>query len=142
MNKKDVYFFVDKRFVLLIILFYLAAGCCTSISSRIVAPSLVILISPIESTSILSIPLGPKLVLTNSATILAAVILFLLASLSFVSVVPSFKTRIGTCWPWFSCGHQKVHLCNHYLAKNRNINFSWSISSEFLDIQHRRRWLL
>ncbi|CAI8178528.1 MAG: Uncharacterised protein [Candidatus Nitrosopelagicus brevis] len=54
----------------------LAAGCCASISFRIVAPSLVIVTSPKESTSILSSPRGPKLDLTISATIFAAMILF------------------------------------------------------------------
>ena len=53
-----------------------AAGCCTSISLRIVAPSFVIVTSPSESTSILSIPLGPKLECTISAIILEAAILF------------------------------------------------------------------
>ena len=47
------------------------------ISSRIVTPSLVTVTSPKESTNILSIPLGPKVVLTVSATNLAAIILVL-----------------------------------------------------------------
>jgi len=38
----------------------LADGCSTSIYLRIVAPSLVIVTSPISSTSILSSPKGPK----------------------------------------------------------------------------------
>ena len=54
----------------------LAAGCSISISSKIVTPSFVMTISPIESTSILSIPFGPRVVLTASATALAAAILF------------------------------------------------------------------
>ncbi len=45
----------------------LAAGCSMSISLRIVTPSLVTTISPNPSTSILSIPLGPRVVLTVSA---------------------------------------------------------------------------
>ena len=60
-----------------------AAGCCTSISFRIVAPSFVIVTSPKESTSILSIPLGPRLVRTISAIILAAAMLFFWACLPF-----------------------------------------------------------
>ena len=53
-----------------------AAGCCTSISLRMVAPSFVIVTSPRESTNILSIPLGPRLVFTISEIILAAAMLF------------------------------------------------------------------
>ena len=53
----------------------LAAGCWTSISLRMVTPSLVMTTSPMESTSILSIPLGPRLLLTASAMVLAAVML-------------------------------------------------------------------
>jgi len=45
----------------------LAAGCATSISFRMVAPSLVMTTSPIESTSILSMPRGPRVDLTVSA---------------------------------------------------------------------------
>ena len=61
----------------------LAAGCSMSISFRIVAPSLVITISPSESTSILSMPFGPSVVLTALATAFAAVILLLCASFPF-----------------------------------------------------------
>src|SRR6185436_3418108 len=75
----------------------LAAGCWISISFRIVAPSFVMVTSPTGETNILSIPRGPRLERTTSATSLAAVILFFCASLSLVSVVPSFKTTIGTC---------------------------------------------
>ena len=48
----------------------LAAGCVTSSYLRIVAPSLVIVTSPMSSTSILSSPYGPSEVLTifESAT--------------------------------------------------------------------------
>ena len=49
-----------------------AAGCCTSISLRIAFPSLVRTIPPIGSRSILSMLLGPRVVLTMSATALAA----------------------------------------------------------------------
>mmetsp|Transcript_70079 Transcript_70079/g.222136 ORF Transcript_70079/g.222136 Transcript_70079/m.222136 type:complete len:208 (-) Transcript_70079:97-720(-) len=49
-----------------------AAGCETSILSRIVAPSLVMITSPLASWTILSIPLGPSDVRTASATALAA----------------------------------------------------------------------
>jgi len=57
------------------------AGCSIFICSRIVTPSFVTTISPKESTNILSIPFGPKVVLTVSATNFAAMILFLCASL-------------------------------------------------------------
>ena len=73
-----------------------AAGCSISIVSRIVAPSFVIVTSPSESTSILSIPFGPRVVLTASATALAAAILFLWASFPCFLSEPSFKIRIGT----------------------------------------------
>src|SRR5712692_5886632 len=52
--------------------------------------------SPILLTSILSIPLGPRVVRTVSATILAAVMLFLCASLPVVLPVPSLRMRTGT----------------------------------------------
>ncbi|MBA7516264.1 hypothetical protein ES705_08310 [subsurface metagenome] len=74
----------------------LAAGCSISIVSKIVAPSFVIVTSPKESTSILSIPLGPSVVLTASATALAAAILFFWASFPCFLSVPSFKIIIGT----------------------------------------------
>ncbi|MPM66314.1 hypothetical protein SDC9_113221 [bioreactor metagenome] len=72
-----------------------AAGCSISISLRMVAPSFVITTSPIESTSILSIPLGPRVVLTASATAFAAIMLLLWASLPLVRLLPSFKMKIG-----------------------------------------------
>lgn len=50
----------------------LAVGWTTSIFWRIVAPSLVIRVYPLPSLIILSIPLGPRLVLIQSATALAA----------------------------------------------------------------------
>ena len=53
----------------------LAAGCWTSISFRMVTPSLVMTTSPMESTSILSIPRGPRLLLTASEIALAAAML-------------------------------------------------------------------
>ncbi len=72
-----------------------AAGCSMSISLRMVAPSFVITTSPIESTSILSMPLGPRVVLTASATAFAAMMLLLWASLPLVLLLPSFKMNIG-----------------------------------------------
>mmetsp|Transcript_20586 Transcript_20586/g.55497 ORF Transcript_20586/g.55497 Transcript_20586/m.55497 type:complete len:234 (+) Transcript_20586:1349-2050(+) len=54
----------------------LAAGCATSICCRIVAPSLVIITEPDLPAIILSMPLGPRLVRTASATALAALMLF------------------------------------------------------------------
>ena len=58
----------------------LAAGCCTSISLRMVTPSLVMVTSPMESTSSLSMPLGPIELRTALATARAAIILFEMAS--------------------------------------------------------------
>ena len=72
-----------------------AAGCCTSISLRMVAPSFVIVTSPRESTSILSIPFGPRLVFTISEIILAAAMLFLWASRPLVSLAPSLSKTTG-----------------------------------------------
>ncbi len=72
-----------------------AAGCWTSISLRMVAPSFVIVTSPSESTSILSIPLGPRLLWTTSAMIFAAAMLFFWASRPLLSVAPSFSKITG-----------------------------------------------
>ena len=47
----------------------------TSIFSRIVAPSFVMITSPSGLTSILSIPFGPRLVFKRFATVTAAKIL-------------------------------------------------------------------
>jgi len=54
-----------------------AAGCWTSISLSIVAPSFVIVTSPNESTSILSMPRGPRELFTISEISFAAAMLFL-----------------------------------------------------------------
>jgi hypothetical protein len=48
----------------------------------------------------LSTPLGPRHECTISAMLFAALMLFFFASLPFVSVVPSFKRRIGICGPF------------------------------------------
>src|SRR5271156_6704427 len=72
-----------------------AAGCCTSISLSMVAPSLVMVTSPIESTSILSMPRGPIEVLTISAISFAAWMLFLWASLPLDWLLPSLRMRTG-----------------------------------------------
>ena len=73
----------------------LAAGCSISISFKIVTPSLVTTISPSPSTNILSIPFGPNVVLTVSASTFPAKILFLWASLPTDLFVPSGKIKIG-----------------------------------------------
>ena len=52
-----------------------ATWCSTAILSRIVAPSFVIVTSPSGETIILSMPLGPKLVLNNPETDRAAMML-------------------------------------------------------------------
>ena len=72
-----------------------AAGCSISISFKIVTPSLVTTISPSPSTNILSIPFGPKVVLTVSANTLPAKMLVLCASLPNNLLVPSGKMKIG-----------------------------------------------
>ncbi len=73
----------------------LAAGFWTSISFMIVAPSFVITISPMPATSILSIPRGPMVDRTISATILAAIMLLLWASLPLDREVPSLRIKTG-----------------------------------------------
>ncbi len=73
----------------------LAIGCWTSISSSIVAPSFVTVMSPRVSISILSIPLGPREVLTASAIALATMMFMCIASLPVVLVVPSFSIKTG-----------------------------------------------
>ena len=75
----------------------LAAGCSMSISLRMVAPSLVMTTSPMESTSILSMPLGPRVERTASATALAAAMLLDWAVRPRVRCVPSFKMKMGAC---------------------------------------------
>ncbi len=72
-----------------------AAGCWTSISLSTVAPSLVMVMSPRLSMSILSIPLGPRVVLRTSEMTWAAIMLDLRASLSLLRSVPSFKIITG-----------------------------------------------
>ncbi len=73
----------------------LAAGCSISISLKIVTPSLVITTSPRPSTSILSMPFGPRVVLTALATALAAIMLLFWASLPLERSVPSLNINIG-----------------------------------------------
>src|ERR1035441_489240 len=72
-----------------------AAGCSTSISFRIAAPSFVIVMSPRLSISILSMPRGPKVVFSTSPITRAAIMLFLWASLPLLRVVPSLRMRTG-----------------------------------------------
>nr|QNO53751.1 hypothetical protein ONPGGGGH_00050 [Methanosarcinales archaeon ANME-1 ERB6] len=72
-----------------------AAGLSMSISLRMVAPSFVITTSPRESTSILSIPFGPKVVRTAEATAFAAFMFVLCASLPRVRSLPSLNTNTG-----------------------------------------------
>jgi len=72
-----------------------AAGCSTSISFRIAAPSFVIVMSPRLSMSILSMPRGPNVDFRTSPTTRAAIMLFLWASFPLLLVVPSFSMRTG-----------------------------------------------
>jgi len=73
----------------------LAAGCCTSRSFSMVTPSLVMVTSPTVSTIILSMPLGPRVLLTMSATVLAALMLLYWASFPRSLLVPSLRIIIG-----------------------------------------------
>ena len=84
-----------SSWVLAISTIILAAGCSTSISSKIAAPSLVIVMSPRLSMSILSIPRGPSVVRKTSAIIRAAMMLFFCASLPLRRAVPSFNIKTG-----------------------------------------------
>ena len=94
------------------------AGCCISISFKIVAPSFVIVTSPKPSTSILSIPRGPNDVLTNCATSVAANMLFFCASFPLVSLEPSFKIKTG--WPLLL-----LDIYNHiFVSKTMFLTFS------------------
>ena len=72
-----------------------AAGCSISISLRMVTPSLVMTTSPMVSTSILSMPFGPRVVLTAPATAFAAAMFMLWASRPRVREPPSLRIRIG-----------------------------------------------
>jgi len=73
----------------------LAAGCSMSISSRMVTPSFVTTTPPASSTSILSIPFGPSVVRTVSATAWAAVMFIDCASLPEVREDSSDSTSMG-----------------------------------------------
>src|SRR2546428_25613 len=70
------------------------AGCSMPISWGIVTPSFVMTTSPRESTSILSIPRGPRVLRTASATAFAAAMLLNWAPFPFSRRVPSFSTKI------------------------------------------------
>ena len=72
-----------------------AEGCSMSISSRMVTPSFVTTMSPRESTSILSMPFGPSVVRTVSATSFAAMMLVRCAFLPWVRWAPSGRMKMG-----------------------------------------------
>ncbi len=80
-----------------------AAGCSTWMFSRMVTPSFVIVMSPKLSTIILSMPFGPSVVRTVSATSLAARMLFFWAFLPLVRCVPSGMIKIGWIELLFIC---------------------------------------
>ena len=73
----------------------LAAGCTIWSSLRIVAPSLEMVDLPLVSTMSLSMPLGPRVVLTESDTTSHALMLLMSCCLPCRLSVPSFITRIG-----------------------------------------------
>jgi len=78
-----------------------AVGLSMSISWRMVTPSFVTVMSPIEETSILSIPLGPSVERTDSATAFAAEMLCDWASRSFIRWESSPRMIMG--WPPIRC---------------------------------------
>src|SRR5947199_5370654 len=105
-----------------------------------------------ELTSILSIPRGPRVERTVSATTFAAVMLFLWASLPVDRPVPSFRMSTGT--PWVPCadisiiplfeseienkgetGFLKVYL----LDNSRTAKLSTTIGSERIEARGRGR---
>jgi hypothetical protein len=61
-----------------------------------VRPSLVIVTSPKLSTSILSMPFGPRELFTLSATIFAAIMFVRCASFPLDRFDPSFNIKTGT----------------------------------------------
>src|SRR3989440_3426271 len=88
----------------------------------IVAPSFVITMSPMPATNILSIPLGPIVDRTISATILAAIMLLLWASLPLDREVPSLRIKTGVS----DISNQilsradvlpKINICRRFLQK-------------------------
>src|SRR5207248_9124331 len=102
----------------------------------IVAPSFVITISPMPATSILSIPLGPMVDRTISATILAAIMLLLWASLPLDREVPSLRIKTGVS----DISNQilsradvlpKINICRRILrnAKERSQNLRGSMEN-------------
>ena len=124
-----------------------AAGCSISISFRIVAPSFVIVTSPIESTSILSMPFGPKVVRTLSATALAAIIFLLCASLPVFRSVPSGRINIGcppSCPFIFKTPFQysyfihkvlkRTHLQKQTSSSNNHQNVYGSILEKYINL--------
>ena len=74
----------------------LAAGCSMSKSPRMVAPSFEIVVS-LEVVIILSIPLGPSVVLIRSTTASTALILEMICPIPYIDSVPSLKRRIVGC---------------------------------------------
>ena len=85
----------SSSWVLAISTIILAAGCSMSICLRMVAPSLVMTISPIPSMSILSMPFGPRVERTAFATAFAAAMLLFWASCPRFRVVPCLRIIIG-----------------------------------------------
>lgn len=66
-------------------------------AAKLVAELLKSALGPRGMDKMLVDTLGPKLLLTISATIFAAVMLFFCASLPLVCDVPSFRIKTGTC---------------------------------------------
>ncbi len=109
-----------------------AAGCSTSISLRIVTPSFVTTTSPIESTSILSSPRGPRVERTASAIAFAAAMLFERAPASLLSLRPflQHQNRRLSCQHVFflvrdssrlsSLVEMRLYLILTYRSRERN----------------------
>lgn len=80
-----------------------AAGKTISSSFKIVAPSFEIVALPLLSAINLSIPLGPRVVRTESATTWHAWMLLMIWRLPCACSVPSFNRIIGRdCFKWFN----------------------------------------
>jgi hypothetical protein len=73
-----------------------AAACSISNSPRMVAPSLEMVVF-LEVVIILSIPLGPSVVLITSTTASTALIFEMIWPMPYIDSVPSLRRRIVGC---------------------------------------------
>ena len=95
-----------------------AAGCSMSISFKMVTPSFVMVMSPIPSMSILSMPFGPSVDRTAAATACAPAKLLFWASSPRFRVAPSLRMIMGcppSCCDIFLNPHFRIfHLSPFY----------------------------